>query len=103
MIAQLFGAILGAALLFATLPEDATLKSLGANTINRDGGYTAGSAFLAETLMTFLLVFTVFQTAVDAKSVTGADDKSRPSLAPVAIGFAVFLAHLVCIPITGCS
>merc|ERR1719480_506218 len=54
-------------------------------------------------MFSFLLVFVVFQTAVDAKAITGTTQESRPVLAPVAIGFAVFLAHLFLIPITGCS
>jgi len=103
MLAQLFGGVLGAALLLATLPKDRR-GTLGANEVRRDdGGYTAGAAFFGEFLMSFLLVFVVFQTAIEQRSITGSDDKSRPIAAPIAIGFAVFLAHLVLIPITYCS
>lgn len=102
MLAQLLGGILGAALLYATLP-DCCRGTLGSNEVNRSAGYTAGMAFFAEFMFTFFLVFVVFQTAVDAKAITGANQESRPVLAPVAIGFAVFLAHLFLIPITGCS
>merc|ERR1719203_771913 len=102
MLAQLFGAIVGAAFLLATLPE-AHRGNLGSNQVNRDGGYTAGAAFFAETIFTFFLVFVVFQTAVDPRANTGTDHNSRPILAPLAIGFAVFLAHIFLIPITGCS
>merc|ERR1719273_937408 len=102
MLAQLLGGILGAALLLATLP-DCCRGTLGSNEVARKAGYTAGMAFFAEFMFSFLLVFVVFQTAVDAKAITGTTQESRPVLAPVAIGFAVFLAHLFLIPITGCS
>jgi aquaporin PIP len=55
-----------------------------------------GSAFLGEFMGTYILVFTVIMTAVHAKSIA-------QNLAPVAIGWAVLLAHLVLIPLTGCG
>jgi MIP family channel proteins len=102
MLAQLFGGIIGAALLFATLPEDMG-KNLGSNEVNRDDGYTAGAAFFAEFVFSFMLVFVVFQTAVEQGAITGSNDSARPVTAPIAIGFSVFLAHLFLIPVTGCS
>eukprot|EP00494_Astrolonche_serrata_P016595 UN16765 len=51
--------------------------------------------------MTFLLLFVIYQTAVDKKSLANGGD--NPIMAPIAIGFAVFLAHVVLLPITGCS
>jgi len=102
MLAQLFGGIIGAALLFATLPEDMGM-TLGSNEVQRSNGYTAGAAFFAEFVFSFMLVFVVFQTAVEQGAITGSNDSARPVTAPIAIGFAVFLAHLFLIPITGCS
>merc|ERR1719242_2370695 len=61
MLAQLFGAVLGATLLLATLPE-AARGTLGSNQIQ--GDYTKGAAFIAEMIFTYFLVFTVFQTAL---------------------------------------
>jgi aquaporin-1 len=55
-----------------------------------------GSAFLIETMGTFLLVWTVMMTAVHKKSIAG-------NIAPIAIGWSVLLAHLVLIPFTGCG
>merc|ERR1719397_180898 len=101
-LAQLLGAILGATLLMATLPEEKR-GSLGSNAVNRDLGYSAGQAFVAELIFSFMLVFVVFQTAVDTGALTGTNKDSRPVAAPIAIGFQVFLAHLFLIPITGCS
>jgi len=55
-----------------------------------------GSAFLIEMMGTFLLVFTVLHVAVHNKSTAG-------NVAPIAIGWAVLVAHLVLIPFTGCG
>ncbi|XBI14132.1 hypothetical protein VPH35_140767 [Triticum aestivum] len=51
-----------------------------------------------EIIGTFFLVYTVF-SATDAKR--NARDSHVPILAPLPIGFAVFLVHLATIPITG--
>jgi glycerol uptake facilitator-like aquaporin len=45
---------------------------------------------------TFILVWTVMMTAVSGKSIAG-------NLAPIAIGWAVTLAHFVLVPLTGCG
>jgi len=46
--------------------------------------------------MTFLLCYTVYEVAINKNSSAG-------SATPAAIGFAVFLAHVVLLPIDGCS
>jgi len=92
---QLVGSIIGAAFLLAATGEaDRTAGGLGSNTIS--SGYSINNAFVTEMLMTALLVYVVFETAVNKKSVASNN-------APIAIGFTVFLAHMVNIPITGCS
>ncbi|KAJ7964020.1 Aquaporin [Quillaja saponaria] len=68
----------------------------GANFVNP--GYTKGDGLGAEIIGTFVLVYTVF-SATDAKR--SARDSHVPILAPLPIGFAVFLVHLATIPITG--
>ncbi|MBO8589943.1 aquaporin, partial [Staphylococcus aureus] len=68
----------------------------GANSVNH--GYTKGDGLGAEIVGTFVLVYTVF-SATDAKR--NARDSHVPILAPLPIGFAVFLVHLATIPITG--
>jgi len=55
-----------------------------------------GSAFLIEVVGTYLLVFTVLLSAVHSKS-------TAANAAPIAIGWAVLVAHLVMIPFTGCG
>ena len=48
---------------------------------------------------TLVLCSTACMTAVHGKSLA----KGVPHLAPLAIGFAVFLAHIVLVPLTGCG
>ncbi|KAK4385354.1 UNVERIFIED_CONTAM: putative aquaporin PIP1-5 [Sesamum angustifolium] len=71
-------------------------KGGGANVVAH--GYTKGDGLGAEIVGTFVLVYTVF-SATDAKR--SARDSHVPILAPLPIGFAVFLVHLATIPITG--
>ncbi|CAI0442766.1 unnamed protein product [Linum tenue] len=68
----------------------------GANSLN--DGYSAGTGLGAEIIGTFVLVYTVF-SATDPKR--NARDSHIPVLAPLPIGFAVFMVHLATIPITG--
>ena len=94
---QTLGAIAGAAVVKGF--ESNTRYELlggGANVVNH--GYTKGDGLGAEIVGTFVLVYTVF-SATDAKR--NARDSHVPILAPLPIGFAVFLVHLATIPITG--
>lgn len=110
LLAQLCGSMAGAGLLAATTsPHSIVLDrsgGLGANGFQNTSVY-AGNAFLAELMGTALLVYTVLETAVNAKSATtegkGAIAGNKQTLAPLPIGLAVFIAHVVLIPITGCS
>ena len=56
---------------------------------------------------TLLLVYVVLETAVNTKAVTTDGETmvrgNKQNLAPIPIGLAVFMAHVICIPITGCS
>lgn len=100
-ISQMLGSLVGAGfLLLATngdsdglTPRDFT-GSLGSNGVNPR--YSVANCFVGETIMTFLLAYVVFETAVNKKSV--ADNN-----APIAIGLTVFISHMVLIPQTGCS
>ena len=93
-VGQMLGSILAAFALCAIYPIeiDAT-KGLGTNVVA--AGFTQGHAFFGEVVCTFLLVFVVLETAVNDKS-----DKYNTTLA---IGMAVFLAHVIMIPVDGCS
>ncbi|XVF83912.1 hypothetical protein PTKIN_Ptkin16aG0532100 [Pterospermum kingtungense] len=97
MVMQCLGAICGAGVVkgFMGKTRYGTLGG-GANSVNH--GYTKGDGLGAEIIGTFVLVYTVF-SATDAKR--NARDSHVPILAPLPIGFAVFLVHLATIPITG--
>ena len=90
--AQLAGALAGAYLLMAVVPE-ADRGTLGAHALG--AGVGAGTGLLAEGALTFLLVFVIFATAIDARG--------PKNLAPLAIGLAVAVDQLVGIPFTGAS
>ncbi len=94
--AQLAGAVIGALLLSAALVDEIEIQTnLGAHTLNLDvlDGEEAG--VLVEAVLTFVLVFAVFATAMDPRGMA--------NLAPIAIGLAVLVDHLVGLPLTGAS
>ncbi|MCO5592264.1 hypothetical protein L7F22_046262 [Adiantum nelumboides] len=96
IIMQCLGAICGAGIVKGFQPGFYDDNGGGANKVNH--GYTKGDGLGAEIVGTFVLVYTVF-SATDAKR--SARDSHVPLLAPLPIGFAVFLVHLATIPITG--
>ncbi|XP_050378720.1 aquaporin PIP1-3-like [Argentina anserina] len=96
IIMQTLGAIAGAGVVKGFDKTQYELLGGGANYVNH--GYTKGDGLGAEIVGTFVLVYTVF-SATDAKR--KARDSHVPILAPLPIGFAVFLVHLATIPITG--
>ncbi|CAN1300672.1 Aquaporin PIP1-1, partial [Linum perenne] len=97
IIMQVLGAICGAGVVKGFEGSQSyELQGGGANVVA--GGYTKGDGLGAEIIGTFVLVYTVF-SATDAKR--NARDSHVPILAPLPIGFAVFLVHLATIPITG--
>ncbi|XP_051119001.1 aquaporin PIP1-3 isoform X1 [Andrographis paniculata] len=122
IVMQCLGAICGAGVVKGFMVGPYQRLKGGANMVNH--GYTKGDALGAEIIGTFVLVYTVF-SATDAKR--NARDSHVPVcffnstdflfypmdfmmieivcfsqiLAPLPIGFAVFLVHLATIPITG--
>jgi len=98
LFGQLFGSMLGAGFLAGVFPceQDFTGGSLGTNAVSPNFG--DGNALLAEILGTFILCFVVWESAVN-KQGSSATGKN----ACIAIGFAVFLAHVLLLPIDGCS
>lgn len=92
MIFQVIGAIVGSAILYVLAKDSGSTTTLtGAN------GFAEGSlltAFVAETVFTFIFVLVVL--GVTSK---GANNQ----FAGIAIGLALVLIHIVCIPITGTS
>nr|GMD22623.1 aquaporin PIP2-2-like [Ipomoea batatas] len=96
MIAQCLGAICGVGLVKAFQKAYFNRYGGGANMLQP--GYNKGTGLGAEIIGTFVLVYTVF-AATDPKR--NARDSHVPVLAPLPIGFAVFMVHLATIPITG--
>ncbi|KAL3498865.1 hypothetical protein ACH5RR_041597 [Cinchona calisaya] len=96
MVMQCLGAICGAGIVKGF--QKGLYESLNGGVNFVQPGYTKGDGLGAEIVGTFVLVYTVF-SATDAKR--SARDSHVPILAPLPIGFAVFLVHLATIPITG--
>jgi len=67
---------------------------LGVNIVS--SSISQGNAFFLELVGTYILVITVLNAAVHAKSGAG-------NAAPIAIGWSVMLAHIVLVPFTGCG
>ena len=112
-VAQILGSIAGAGLLALTTSGDAAARAvldrsgaLGSNGL-QNSSVTELNAFVVEVVATALLCFVVLETAVNTKAVTTDGETmvrgNKQNLAPIAIGLAVFLAHVIAIPITGCS
>ena len=92
VVAQLAGAVVGALLLAAVIPE-AAQGNLGAHGLGPE--ITVGGGMIVEIVLTFALVFVVFATAMDPKGLG--------HIAPVAIGLVIVVDHLVGVPLTGAS
>ncbi|CAN8284936.1 unnamed protein product [Cochlearia groenlandica] len=96
MVAQCLGAICGVGFVKAFQSSYYVRYGGGANSLA--DGYSKGTGLAAEIIGTFVLVYTVF-SATDPKR--NARNSHVPVLAPLPIGFAVFMVHLATIPITG--
>jgi aquaporin Z len=99
IIAQIAGGIAGAAVLYVIATGKADLTSIGGFASNgygeqSPGHYSLLAAFVTEVVMTaFFLV--IILGATGKKSVAG--------FAPIAIGLALTLIHLISIPVTNTS
>ncbi|XP_074581441.1 putative aquaporin PIP2-2 [Curcuma longa] len=96
IVAQCLGAICGVGLVKGFQRAFYVRHGGGANELS--DGYSKGTGLAAEIIGTFVLVYTVF-SATDPKR--NARDSHVPVLAPLPIGFAVFMVHLATIPVTG--
>jgi aquaporin Z len=99
VFAQVIGACIAAGVLFliASGKSDWTIASgLASNGYgaHSPGGYAEGAAFLTEVVMTAVFLFVIM----------GATHPSAPAgFAPLAIGLALTLIHLISIPVTNTS
>jgi len=93
--AQLLGAIVGALLLDALIVKELTDPvNLGAHGLS-DGLESTSSGVIVEIILTFILVFAVFATAIDKRGLG--------HVAPLVIGLAVLIDHFVGVRLTGAS
>ncbi len=87
---QLAGGVLASLLLVYVTPNAAE-GSLGARSLA--DGVSVGMGFTIELVLVFALVFVVFAVAMDRRA--------PAALAPLAIGMAFLVIHLVAVPLTG--
>lgn len=103
VIAQMVGAIVGAALTYAFTPTDLR-EGLGCNKLREHPGKTpgemskisVGQGFGLELFFTFMLVFFVF-------SITDPKKKTEPYGTTLGIGIIILVAHVCIIPYTNCG
>ena len=100
IIAQVIGGVLAAALIYfiASGKEgfDLAASGLASNGYGEHspGGYSLAAGFVTELVMTAMFILIIL----------GATDKRAPAgLAPIAIGLALTLIHLISIPVTNTS
>ncbi|KAL7195552.1 hypothetical protein ACSBR1_035727 [Camellia fascicularis] len=94
IVAQCLGAICGCGLVKAFQKVYYVEYGGGANELS--SGYSTGTGLTVEIIDTFVLVYTVF-SATDPKR----NARDSHVLAPLPIGFAMFMVHLATIPIAG--
>ena len=99
IIAQVLGAIVAALVLFVIASGKAGFSLSAGFAANgygdhSPGGYSLGAALLCEIVMTFMFLMVIL----------GSTDKRAPAgFAPIAIGLALTLIHLISIPVTNTS
>ncbi|MBE0693036.1 MAG: aquaporin Z [Aquamicrobium sp.] len=99
VVAQLVGAVLAAAVLYLIVSGKADFVSVGGFASNgygeaSPGGYSLTSALVIEVLLTFFFLIVIL----------GATGGRVPAgFAPIAIGLALTLIHLISIPVTNTS
>ena len=100
IVAQVLGGILGAGILYLIASGqagfDVASNGLASNGYgaHSPGGYSLLAGLVAEVVLTFMFIFIIM----------GATDKRAPAgFAPIAIGLALTLIHLIGIPVTNVS
>jgi len=109
IICQLSGALLGSAIVFGIFPRlIAAHVNFGATVLafNRTVAWSnqtwelgIGQGFFIEFWLTFFFLFVILLSAKTSKH----DDNSVGKFAPLSIGFAALVCHLVGVQLTGCG
>lgn len=101
IVAQVLGAIVGAGILYLIASGKPEFALTGGNPLatngfgaHSPGGYSLGAAFIAELFLTFFFLLIILGVT---------DRRVASGFAPVAIGFALTLIHLISIPVTNTS
>jgi aquaporin Z len=103
VIAQVLGACIGAAVLYALFAgkENSAMVTTGAGAFASNGygplspgGYALASCVLAEVVLTFMFLLIILGST---------DSRAPAGFAPIAIGFGLTLIHLIGIPVTNLS
>jgi aquaporin Z len=99
IVAQVLGAIVAAAVLYFIASGKAGFDLSGGFAANgfaehSPGGYSLGAAFLCEVVMTFIFLMVILGST---------DKRASQGFAPIAIGLALTLIHLISIPVTNTS
>jgi aquaporin Z len=101
IISQVIGAILGAAVVYLIATGRPEFTLAGSNPLatngfgaHSPGGYSLFAGFITEVIMTFMFLLVIL----------GVTDRRAPQgFAPLAIGLALTLVHLISIPVTNTS
>ena len=99
IIAQVIGAVVAAALLYLIASGKAGFDLAGGLASNgyaehSPGGYSLLSGFVTEMVMTFMFLMIILGST---------DERAPAGFAPIAIGLALTLIHLISIPVTNTS
>jgi aquaporin Z len=99
VVAQVLGAVLGAAVLYliATGKQGFEVGGFASNGYgdHSPGGYSLLSCLVCEFVLTAVFLFVIMGAATDKRA--------PPGFAPIPIGFALTLIHLISIPVTNTS
>lgn len=106
-MAQLIGALIASALVWASIDSLSNAQKingetynsppfgLGSNTLNPK--VSPGNGFLLELMGSFFFYFVISQTALDKKGI------AKTSFPAIPIGFSLVVVHICLIPFTGCG
>ncbi len=98
VVAQVLGGLAGAGILYAIASGKPAFKigNFASNgfDINSPGGYTAVAVFICEVVMTFFFLIVILGSTAK---------RAAAGFAPIAIGLALTLIHLISIPVSNTS
>lgn len=101
ILAQVLGAIAATGVVYLIASGRAGFALIGSNPLATNGfgihspsGYSLAACFVTEVVMTFMFLIVILGAT---------DDRAPKEFAPIAIGLALTLIHLVSIPVTNTS